>query len=200
MERQEHWEAVYRTKRTEDVSWFAPHLTTSLELIRATGITLDQPILDVGGGASTLVDDLLEAGFRDVTVLDLSESALAAARARLGPAASRVGWTTGDITTHPLPARHFRVWHDRAVFHFLPDAADRDKYIAQVRRALVPGGHIVLGTFALDGPEKCSGLTVARYDATALQHVFGPEFELIRAKDDMHKTPWGTEQHFTYCL
>ena len=200
MDRQEHWETVYRTKGPRGVSWFAPHLTTSLEMIGATRATFDAPILDVGGGASTLVDDLLGAGFRNVTVLDLSASALEAARDRLGPAATGVAWITGDVTTVDLPAHYFHVWHDRAVFHFLTDEGDRDRYVAQVRHAVAPGGHVVLGTFALDGPHKCSGLPVARYDASGLQHVFGEHFELVMARDDRHTTPWGAEQHFTYCL
>jgi SAM-dependent methyltransferase len=197
---QEHWDRVYRTKRSDAVSWFQPHLETSLALIRQTGIAEDAPILDVGGGASTLVDDLIAAGYSDVTVLDLSEAALEAARNRLGPRASRVSWLAGDATRAVLPPSHFQVWHDRAVFHFLIDPDDRRRYVQQVLRALAPGGHVIVATFGPDGPERCSGLPTARYDADALHAEFGAQFGLLERREERHRTPAGVEQQFIYCL
>jgi SAM-dependent methyltransferase len=200
MNLQTHWESVYRTKRPDDVSWFTPHLETSLALIRSTDVGLDAPILDVGGGASTLADDLLAAGYRDITVLDLSASALDAARARLGPRASHVTWLAEDVSQARLPHAHFEVWHDRAVFHFLVDHIERDRYVAQVRHAVAPGGHVVVATFGPQGPQRCSGLPTARYDADALNAVFGDEFEMVERREERHRTPAGIEQQFVYCL
>ena len=196
----EHWERVYQTKRTDEVSWFRPHLETSLELIRETDVPPDSPIIDVGGGASTLADDLLAAGYSDLTVLDLSTAALDVVRARLGPRASNLKLICADITTAVFPAGCFRVWHDRAVFHFLTDVTDRDRYISQVRRAVVPGGHVIVGTFGPEGPQRCSGLPTARYDAETLHAVFGAEFELLDRREERHLTPAGVSQQFTYCL
>lgn len=200
MDVHDHWERVYRTKRADEVSWFRPHLDTSLSLIRRTGVAPDRAIIDVGGGASTLVDDLLAAGYRDVTVLDVSPAALDGARARLGPRASEVTWIAADVTRAELPAGRFHVWHDRAVFHFLTDPADRDRYVAQVRRAVALGGHVIVATFGPKGPERCSGLPTARYDADALHGVFGPEFTMLDSREEWHLTPGGVEQQFVYCL
>jgi SAM-dependent methyltransferase len=197
---QEHWQRVYQTKRTDEVSWFRPHLDTSLMLIAETHVPIDAPIIDVGGGASSLVDDLLDAGYRDLTVLDVSEAALDSARKRLGTRASGVTWIATDATRADLPPAHFRVWHDRAVFHFLTDQADRDRYVAQVRNAVAPGGHVIVATFGPDGPQKCSGLPAARYDAVTLHGLFGDEFELIDRREERHRTPRGVEQQFVYCL
>jgi SAM-dependent methyltransferase len=197
---QAHWDQVYRTKQTDTVSWFRPHLETSLAMIRQTGVAADAPIIDVGGGASTLADDLLAAGYSDVTVLDLSEAALDAARSRLGSNAARVLWLADDATTATLPPSHFQVWHDRAVFHFLTEPADRRRYVEQVRRALAPGGHVVIATFAPEGPQRCSGLATARYDADALHAEFGAEFRLLERRQERHRTPAGVEQEFIYCL
>jgi SAM-dependent methyltransferase len=197
---QEHWDRVYRTKQADAVSWFQPHLGTSLEMIRQTGVAADAPIIDVGGGASTLVDDLVAAGYSDVTVLDVSEAGLDAARNRLGPRASRVSWLAGDATTAALPPAHFQVWHDRAVFHFLTDPDDRRRYVQQVLRAVAPGGHVVMATFGPHGPQRCSGLPTARYDAAALHAEFGPEFRLMEQREERHRTPAGVEQQFVYCL
>jgi SAM-dependent methyltransferase len=195
-----HWERVYQTKRTDEVSWFRPHLDTSLTLIRDTGLPPAAPIIDVGGGASTLVDDLLAAGYRDLTVLDVSVAALDVARARLGARQSAVTWLAADVTTAELPAGHFKVWHDRAVFHFLTDPADRDRYVAQVRHAVAARGHVIIATFGPDGPQRCSGLPTARYDADGIHAVFGHDFEVIIRREERHRTPAGVEQQFVYCL
>jgi ubiquinone/menaquinone biosynthesis C-methylase UbiE len=157
-------------------------------------------VLDVGAGASTLVDGLLAAGYRRITVLDLSAAALAQARQRLGPAAGGVTWLEADVLTAPLPPAAFDVWHDRAVFHFLTADGERRQYIAQVRRAVRPGGHVMVATFAEDGPERCSGLEVARYSPGALQGQFGPDFTTVESRRDEHRTPKGVVQAFTYCL
>jgi len=200
MDSQEHWEQVYRTKRTDAVSWFRPHLDTSLALIRQTGVAASAPILDVGGGASTLVDDLVAAGYTDLTVLDISTAALDAARERLGPRASAITWVAGDATRVDLPRDYFQVWHDRAVFHFLTDPKDRRRYVEQVLHAVSPGGHVIVATFGPDGPERCSGLPTNRYDADALHAQFGPDFELVDRRAEQHRTPGGVHQEFVYCL
>jgi SAM-dependent methyltransferase len=200
MELHAHWEQVYRTKPSDSVSWYQPHLQLSFDLIRRVAADLDTPIVDVGGGASTLVDDLVAAGYSDVTVLDLAETALDIARARLGPRSSAVTWIAGDVTRVDLPARRFAVWHDRAVFHFLTDPADRDRYVAQVRHALRPGGYAIVASFGPEGPQRCSGLPTTRYDAAALHAVFGPEFDMLHCEQENHHTPAGTEQQFVYCL
>ncbi len=198
-ESDEHWNQVYDRKGPTGVSWFQPHLGLSLAIIRQLGLPKRARIIDVGGGASTLVDDLLDEGFTDVTVLDLSERALAESRARLGGRASSVHWIVGDVTTVELDAGSYELWHDRAVFHFLTEAAARAKYVHNALRALVPGGHIIVATFALEGPERCSGLEVVRYDADGLHAEFGAPFEKIRSLTESHQTPWGSEQEFVYC-
>ena len=200
MEDKRHWETVYGTKAIDAVSWFQPSATTSLALIQRVAPPRNTPIIDVGGGASVLVDGLLDAGYRDVTVLDIAASALAAAKERLGPAADRVHWLEGDARTAPLDEARYGVWHDRAVFHFLTDANDRAAYVRQVERTVRVGGHVIVATFAEDGPTKCSGLPVARYSADALHHEFGPSFELLASEREMHTTPMGTQQAFVYCL
>jgi SAM-dependent methyltransferase len=194
-----HWEQVYATKASDGVSWYQAHAETSLSLIHATGVPSSAGIIDVGGGASTLVDDLLARGYRALTVLDLSGAALGVSRARLGSAADQVRWLEGDITRVALPAQAYELWHDRAVFHFLTDAADRAAYITQVQHALQPGGHLIVATFAEDGPTQCSGLPVARYSAEALQAEFGTAFELIEHRHEDHRTPFGTTQKFVFC-
>jgi ubiquinone/menaquinone biosynthesis C-methylase UbiE len=196
---QEHWEQVYQTKQADAVSWFQQHATRSLELIRSVGASEAANIIDVGGGASTLVDDLLDAGFQQLSVLDLSASALAVAHKRLGTRGDRVEWIAGDIRDVPLPVQTYDIWHDRAVFHFLTEAADRAAYVRQVMRSVKPGGHVIVATFAPDGPEQCSGLPVARYAPDQLHGEFGPAFELLEHSSEAHQTPWGSVQHFVYC-
>ena len=198
-EQQEHWEKVYKTKAPDAVSWLQEHATRSLEMIQSIGAASNAQIIDVGGGASTLVDDLLTSGFKHVSVLDLSASALEVVRDRLGPLNQNVTWITGDIRTVDLPAHTYDIWHDRAVFHFLTDPADRMAYVRQVIRAVKPGGHVIVATFAPDGPEQCSGLPVVRYDPNQLHSDFGPAFELLEHTSEEHKTPWGSVQHFVYC-
>ena len=195
-ERQAHWQNVYATKGEREVSWFEESPRLSLDLIRATGVSSSAAIIDVGGGASRLVDALLAAGFEDVTVLDLSETALATTRARLGATATKVKWITADVTAWE-PAQTYDVWHDRAAFHFL-DAQDRTAYAERILRAVRPGGHVIIGTFAPDGPERCSGLPVARHDAGSIGRVLGPSFELIESRSQAHRTPGGSIQHFQF--
>ena len=195
-----HWDHVYQTRGPTGVSWFQPHASRSLALIRETGLPCDTPIIDVGGGASTLVDDLLAQGYSDLTVLDLSGAALAAARARLGERAEAVTWRVGDITTIELPAHACAVWHDRAVFHFLRTPEERAAYIRNMLRTLRPAGYAIMATFAEDGPEKCSGLPVVRYSPAELHAQLGPRFTLLRADREVHQTPSGTPQRFIYCL
>lgn len=197
-DRRTHWENVYRNKAVNEVSWFQPQAASSLRLIEGCA-GHDAAIIDVGGGASTLVDDLLADGYRDLTVLDLSAAALAVARRRLGRTAGAVRWLDGDVTAAALPERRFDVWHDRAVFHFLTEAAQRRAYVEQVMRAVKPGGHVIVATFAPDGPLQCSGLPVMRYSADSLHDEFGAAFELVEHRDESHLTPAGKVQHFIYC-
>lgn len=199
MQSRAHWEHVYATKPVDRVSWYQEHALQSLRLIRDTDVGLDASIIDVGGGASTLVDDLLARGYRAITVLDLSATALAAAKARLGPRGEAVRWIEADVTAADLPAHGYDVWHDRAVFHFLTDPADRRAYVDAVIRAVKPGGHVIVATFAEDGPAQCSGLPVQRYSATGLHAEFGAPFVLLRHEKEAHHTPAGAVQRFVYC-
>ncbi len=198
-DREAHWDAVYTRKGADEVSWFQPHLGTSLDLIRGLGLASSARLIDIGGGASTLVDDLLEDGFADVTVLDLSARALEASQRRLGERARSVTWLVEDITTADLGEAQYELWHDRAVFHFLTDPQARRAYVSTALRALAPGGHIIVATFGTHGPEQCSGLDVVRYDADGLHAEFGPAFEKVRSSTESHTTPWGSEQEFVYC-
>jgi ubiquinone/menaquinone biosynthesis C-methylase UbiE len=195
----EHWEGVYGRKESDQVSWYRPHLERSLAFIEAAHIGHTARIIDVGGGASTLVDDLLARGYRDVTVLDLSAKAMDAAKGRLGARAADVSWVVGDITRVELPANAYDFWHDRAVFHFLRDADDRRRYVAAVRRSVKKGGHILVATFGTEGPERCSGLDVVRYSPDGLHAEFGGEFTKVGSETEVHTTPWGSEQQFVYC-
>lgn len=197
-DRRAHWENVYRSKAVNEVSWFQPQAASSLRLIEGCA-GHDAAIIDVGGGASVLVDNLLDAGYHDLTVLDLAEAALATTRARLGARAQGVEWIAGDITAVPLPAARYDVWHDRAVFHFLTDAADRARYVAQVLRAVKPGGHVIVAAFGPGGPLQCSGLDVVRYAPDALHAEFGAAFRLERHETEVHHTPAGKDQEFVYC-
>ena len=195
-----HWENVYGRRAIDDVSWYQEHATRSRDLITRLGVGPDDPIIDVGGGASVLVDDLLDVGHRDLTVLDLSAAALAAARTRLGRRADAVRWIEGDATCAPLPAGRYALWHDRAVFHFLTGTEERAAYVRQVLHAVRPGGHVIVATFAEDGPTECSGLPVMRYDAAHLHAEFGASFALLGHEREVHITPGGRDQAFVYCF
>lgn len=199
MQPKQHWEEVYTTKSTDAVSWFQPHAALSLDLIRATGLDKDAGIIDVGGGASTLVDDLLANGYNDLTVLDLSAHAMEAARQRLGKDESMVRWIEADITEVDLPAKRYDIWHDRAVFHFLTTPEQREAYVQTVFRSVKPGGHVIVATFAEDGPLECSGLPVMRYRPEELHDQFGEAFTLLKHAKEAHHTPAGKVQQFVYC-
>lgn len=192
------WEGVYQAKEAAETSWFEDRPQVSLDLIAATGIGPDAAIVDVGAGASRLVDCLLEQGFHRITVLDLSETALAKARARL-PEASPVEWVAGNILDW-RPSRRFDVWHDRAAFHFLTEIADQDAYLQVMDRVLLPGSYVTIGTFAINGPDKCSGLPVARYDAALLSERLGQRYTLVQSLIHDHTTPWGSVQRFHFGL
>ena len=194
-----HWEKVYQTKQRTEVSWYRPHLEVSLEMIEAAASNRDARIIDVGAGQSSLVDDLLARDYRNLHVLDLSPTALTAASARLGADSANVEWHCGDVRTFPFDRHRYDVWHDRAVFHFLTDKEDRAAYVRQVVHAVNPGGHVVVATFGPQGPTKCSGLDVIRYDAEALRNEFGSAFRLVSHQDERHQTPMGSTQQFTYC-
>jgi 2-polyprenyl-3-methyl-5-hydroxy-6-metoxy-1,4-benzoquinol methylase len=193
-----HWENVYRTKQPDEVSWYRPHLDTSLALIEAAVPDRDACIIDVGGGASTLVDDLLARGYRNLSVLDLSSAALDISKARLGEGAQSVDWRCGDVRTAQLPANEYDLWHDRAVFHFLTSAEDRPAYVRQIQRSVKPGAHVIVATFGPEGPTKCSGLDVVRYAPDALRGELGPRFRLVQHRTERHETPAGRIQPFTY--
>ena len=199
MDRKQHWEQVYTTKPSDSVSWFQEHADQSLRLIHKTGLGKEAAIIDVGGGASILVDELVAEGYSDLTVLDLSAAALSVARQRLGKQAAAVHWMEGDITRADFPTHRFDVWHDRAVFHFLTDPADRNAYVERVMRAVRPGGHVIIATFGEDGPEKCSGLPVMRYKPESLHAEFGEAFLLVQHEKESHHTPAGAVQQFVYC-
>jgi SAM-dependent methyltransferase len=195
--RQAHWENVYQTKGERDVSWFQETPEISLDLIRATGAGTAASIIDIGGGASRLADALLDDGYRSLTVLDLSDKALATSRARLGARAGQVTWLVADVTNWQ-PTGTFDVWHDRAAFHFLTEPQDRLAYGECVRKAVRPGGHVIIGTFAPDGPERCSGLPVVRHDHTTIAEVLGSWFKLAESRRHEHKTPGGAIQRFQF--
>ena len=195
-DRQAHWDGVYSTKSEDAVSWFEPSPDISLALLREAGLQTDMAVVDIGGGASRLVDALVALPVADITVLDVSAAALRTAQTRL-PAGSTVQWITADVTTW-LPERRYHLWHDRAAFHFLTEDRDQAAYVATLKRALRPGGRAIIGTFALDGPEKCSGLPVARYGPDSLQAVLGDDFKLLFSRRHDHSTPWGTSQRFQF--
>jgi SAM-dependent methyltransferase len=195
--RQEHWEKVYQSKAPDDVSWHQVRPEVSLDLIGRAGIAKDAGIIDVGGGASTLVDHLLRAGYSRLAVLDISRAALEHSRTRLGEDAPLVEWMVGDVTEF-TPPHPFALWHDRAVFHFFTVAADRRRYVAALRRTVSVGGQVIIAAFAPHGPEKCSGLEVCRHDAASVCAELGAEFELLEQVEETHRTPWETEQAFGY--
>ncbi len=199
MDAQTHWEKIYTEKAPDAVSWYRPHLEKSLELIEQVAADRSSSIIDVGVGESTLVDDLLTRGFENITVLDISQTAIDANRKRLGKPSERVQWLVGDITKIDLPRSAYDVWHDRAVFHFLATPGDRVAYVQQVSRAVKRGGHVIVSTFGPEGPTRCSGLEVVRYDADSLHREFGVQFRLLGSSKELHQTPFGTVQQFLYC-
>jgi len=194
------WDAVYREKGAGSVGWFRPHLDVSLRLLERAGLSAQTRLIDVGAGASTLVDDLLDRGVQDITVLDLSAEALGIVRTRLRDRAASVRFVASDVTTAPLPPSAFDIWHDRAALHFLLDAGDVSAYIAQATRALAQGGYAVIGGFAADGPQRCSGHDVARREPDGIASLFGERFDLIEGVHETHITPDGRPQRFAYAL
>ncbi len=197
--RRDFWEGVYAKKGENEVSWFQENPTLSLELIGQIGATASSAIIDIGGGASRLVDNLVERGFKDLAVLDLSGAAFEVVKARLGQDAAKVHWMVADVTAWE-PQRSYDIWHDRAAFHFLTEEDDRWAYVACLRRAVKPGGYAIIATFAPDGPERCSGLQVARYDPSSLGKILGPAFQLVNTRLSVHATPWGTKQSFQFSV
>lgn len=200
MQSKDHWEKVYTTKAADNVSWFQAHAELSMRLIRESCPRRDAAIIDVGGGASTLVDELLDDGYPNVTVLDLSSAALAESRRRLGVRGDTVRWMEADITCAEFEPHSFDLWHDRAVFHFLTTKKDRIAYVRQVLQAVKPGGHVIMATFGSDGPSQCSGLPVMRYAPDELHAEFGDAFTLLAHEEQLHHTPFGTDQQFVYCM
>ena len=199
MDTKTHWDKVYGTKKPAETSWFRPHLETSVDWIDRVAPDRSASILDVGGGESTLVDDLIARHYRNLTVLDISRTAIDHAKQRLGPASDAITWLVDDIVQAQLPAAAYDVWHDRAVFHFLTQREQRTAYIQKAVSAIKPGGHCIVSTFGPEGPEKCSGLPVVRYDAQSLPAEFGPRFQLLESSYELHQTPFGTTQQFLFC-
>lgn len=196
-DRKQHWEQVYSSKSALEVSWYQSEPRLSLELIQRSGIDKDAPLIDVGGGASLLVDRLQAQGYRQLAVLDISGAALAVARQRLGARAADIEWYEADVTQFSAP-HPFRLWHDRAVFHFLTAAEDRQRYVEVLKQTVVAGGHIIIAAFALGGPLRCSGLEIVQYDAAKLQAELGPDFRLEEQQTETHLTPAGKEQKFGF--
>jgi len=194
-----HWDKIYTTQAPESVSWYRAHLETSLALIERAAASRSANIVDIGGGESTLVDDLLLRGYKNLTVLDVSQTAIEVTKRRMGPAADQVRWLVGDILEIGLEPHAYDLWHDRAVFHFLTTQKDRIAYVRQVARAVKPGGHVIVSTFGPEGPTKCSGLEVMRYDADSLHDEFGGSFRLVESSKELHQTPSGRTQQFLYC-
>lgn len=197
MHRREHWNRVYQTKAADSVSWYQRRPDVSLELIAASGIAKDAGVIDIGGGASLLVDHLLDLGYTNLAVLDVAGAALNACRLRLGTRAAAIEWFEADVTSFEPPHR-YALWHDRAAFHFLTEAGDRTRYVATLRKTLMPGGTAIIATFALDGPPRCSGLDVVRYDEQSIAAELGAEFELREVRRETHVTPGAAEQRFSY--
>jgi len=195
-----HWEKIYGEKSPDAVSWYRGHLEISLKVIEGAASGYSTSIIDVGGGESTLVDDLLTRGYRNITVLDVSQTAIDVTKRRLGPASERISWLVCDIVKAELLPNAYEIWHDRAVFHFLTHVDDRMAYVRQVANAVKPGGHVLVGTFGPEGPTKCSGLDVVRYDAESLHKEFGVSFRLLDTFKELHRTPFDTTQQFLYCL
>lgn len=195
----DHWRQVYTTKSPDAVSWYQPMPEPSLHALERLCVGRDAAFIDIGGGASLLVDELLARGFTDLTVLDIAAPALDASQQRLGTKADRVRWIVGDVTQF-RPERHYGVWHDRAVFHFLTEPAQRAAYRAVLMAGTQQDALVIMATFAADGPERCSGLPVQRYDAHALAAELGPDFEPVEAWREEHRTPWGAPQAFQWCV
>jgi 2-polyprenyl-3-methyl-5-hydroxy-6-metoxy-1,4-benzoquinol methylase len=195
-----HWEKIYREKAPDAVSWYRPHLETSLALIEKAAPERGASIVDVGGGESTLVDDLLAGGYQNITVLDVSQTAIDVTKKRLGPVSDRVQWITADIGNAEFAPNAYDIWHDRAVFHFLTEMEQRVAYVRQVARSVKPGGHVLVSTFGPEGPTKCSGLEVVRYDAESLHAEFGVRFRMLESIKELHNTPFASTQQFLYCL
>ena len=196
--RKTHWEKVYMKKTATKVSWYQAQPTVSLELIKAIGLNHSKRIIDVGGGVSVLVDKLLDEGFKDLTVMDISSKAIDYAKERLGKRAGNIIWLEADVIEFEFSGK-YDLWHDRAVFHFLTDAKDRKKYMKCMGRALNPDGHLIISTFAIDGPPKCSGLNIERYSPEKMKDEFSDSFELVKSISEVHITPLDREQKFTYC-
>ena len=199
MDARTHWDKIYTTKAPDHVSWYRPHLETSLGLVKRAAGDRTASIIDVGGGESTLVDDLLEHGFQNITVLDVSQAAIDVNRIRLGERAKPVRWIVADITQAELEQQAYDVWHDRAVFHFLTAPEQRAAYVRQVAHSVKRGGYVIVSTFGPEGPTKCGGLDVVRYDADSLHDEFGARFRLVESSNEVHQTPFGTTQQFLYC-
>jgi 2-polyprenyl-3-methyl-5-hydroxy-6-metoxy-1,4-benzoquinol methylase len=199
MDAKPHWERIYHTVAPTELSWYQERPRLSLELIQSTGAPKAAQIIDVGGGASTLVDELLAEGYQHVTVLDLSGTALERAQERLGARAAAVTWVAADITTVELPPDCYDVWHDRAVFQFLTQPEERRRYVETMRHAVKSDGYMIMATFAFEGPTRCSGLDVVRYSPASLANELGTEFELMKSARELHRTPLGVEQAFQYC-
>lgn len=197
MNRKAHWQRIYTEKASSQVGWYQKEPTLSLELIDRARVTKEASIIDVGGGASTLVDRLYESGFRRLAVLDISPEALVQAKRRLGETAQLIEWFEDDVTNFVAPHR-FDVWHDRAVLHFLVDSMDRDKYAQVLKRTVVPGGQVIIAAFAVGGPTKCSGLDIVQYDPERISRVLGPEFDLLEETGELHVTPANKQQKFAY--
>jgi len=200
MSQREHWDQVYRQNIPSQVSWFQAEAQLSLDFIHRIAPERDAPIIDVGGGASTLVDGLLDSGYRNVAVLDIAGAALRLAQQRLGERTAQVEWIESDVLTAPLQPRHYAVWHDRAVFHFLTDGSDRARYVTKARATVRPGGYVIVASFAPEGPLRCSGLEVVRYTPDAMHAQFGEGFQLLNSVREEHHTPSGATQAFVYCL
>ena len=199
MDSKSHWSHLYRTKSSDKVSWYQPHLQISLELIQSASTSKEDRIIDVGGGSSTLVDDLIQNGFQNITVLDIAGEALMLAQNRIGTKAQSVNWMEKDVLAASLPSQYFDLWHDRAVFHFLTQPEDRRKYAETVLQAMRKGGHVIIAAFSLDGPRRCSGLDVVRYSAESMLQELGDRFELVGRKSEEHRTSTSVRQNFLYC-
>ena len=196
----DHWNNIYASKATDAVSWYQNVPAVSLDIINSLPLEKSSPIIDIGGGASNLVDHLVKLGFSNLSLLDISESALSLSQKRLGDAGNSVHWIASDITQVHFKPKRFKLWHDRAVFHFLTKAEDRQAYIDRLQHSLQAEGFALIATFALDGPEKCSGLKIVRYSPESLSKALGDKFELVKSMKENHQTPAGNQQAFVYCL